>query len=53
MNKKITLTLTGLLLLAVGLFVWFGVYNIAATEKHWTLTTELLEVVRERSVQVS
>ena len=52
MNKKTIFTLTGLLLLTVGLFIWFGVYNIAATEKHWPLTTELLEVVRERSVQV-
>lgn len=34
------------------LFVWFGVYNIAATEKHWSLTTKLLEMVKERSIQV-
>lgn len=34
------------------LFVWFGVYNVAATEKHWPLTTLLLEVVKERSIQV-
>lgn len=52
MNKKTIFRLTVLLLLAVGLFVWFGVYNVAANEKHWPLTTELLEVVRERSVQV-
>ena len=52
MNKKAIFTLTGLLLLTIGLFIWFGVYNIAATEKHWPLTTELLEVVRDRSVQV-
>ena len=52
MNKKAIFTLTGLLLLTVGLFIWFGVYNIAATEKHCPLTTELLEVVRDRSVQL-
>lgn len=52
MNKKAIFTLIGFLLLAAGLFVWFGVYNVAANVKHWQLTTELLEVVRERSVLV-
>jgi mono/diheme cytochrome c family protein len=52
MKKRTLFSLTGLLLLAGGLFVWFGIYNIAATEEHWLITTELLEVVRDRSIQV-
>ncbi len=36
--------------IAAGVFIWFGVYNIAATEKHWDATTALLEVVRDRSI---
>lgn len=30
--------------------IWFGIYNIAANEKHWGATTQVLEIVRERSV---
>lgn len=52
MKIKTIFSLIGVLAVVAGLFVWFGVYNIAATEEHWPLTTELLEVVRERSVQV-
>jgi len=52
MKKRTLFSLAGLLLLAGVLFIWFGVYNIAATDRHWLLTTELLEVVRERSIQV-
>ncbi len=30
--------------------VWFGIFNIAATDKHWDITTNLLEIVRDRSI---
>ncbi len=30
--------------------VWFGIFNIAATDKHWDITTNLLELVRDRSI---
>ncbi len=33
-------------------FIWFGVYNIAANDKHWEITNELIEVFRKRSVKV-
>jgi mono/diheme cytochrome c family protein len=52
MKIRTLFSLTGFLLLAGGLFVWFGGYNVAATDEHWPITTELLEVVRERSIQV-
>lgn len=45
-------SIAGLLVLGGGLFVWLGVYNISATERHWPVTTELLEILRERSIQV-
>ncbi|SMN14049.1 Cytochrome c family protein [Bathymodiolus heckerae thiotrophic gill symbiont] len=34
------------------LLVWFGVFNISATEKHWGITTKLLTFVKERSITV-
>lgn len=48
--KFIALLSTGLL---IGfLFIWFGLFNISAKDKHWDITTELLEFVRERSIEV-
>jgi len=32
------------------IFVWFGIFNVAANDKHWDVTTEFLEVVRDRSI---
>ena len=32
------------------LFVWFGMFNVAATDKHWAITTAFLELVRDRSI---
>jgi mono/diheme cytochrome c family protein len=32
------------------LYVWSGSYNIAATEPHWTVTSALIEMLRDRSV---
>ncbi len=52
MKKSTVSGLTGVLILTGVLFVWFGVYNIAATEEHWPLTTGLLEVIKERSIQM-
>ncbi len=48
--KFITLISTALL---VGfLFIWFGLFNMSAKDKHWDITTELIEFVRERSIEV-
>ncbi|VAW90981.1 hypothetical protein MNBD_GAMMA22-3015 [hydrothermal vent metagenome] len=43
-----------LLVVLIGgpLFIWFGVYNIAATDKHWDITNELIKIVKERSIEV-
>ena len=35
---------------AAGLFIWLGIFNVAATEKHWNVTTSLLEIIRDRSI---
>lgn len=51
MTIKGAITLAALALLAAVLFIWFGVFNISATEKHWGVTTKLLDVVRERSIE--
>ncbi|VAW50008.1 hypothetical protein MNBD_GAMMA04-1319 [hydrothermal vent metagenome] len=49
-TKFITLLFTGLF---VGfLFIWFGLFNISAKDKHWDITTELLELVRDRSIEM-
>ncbi len=49
--KKTTLILLAVLL-GGALFVWSGVYNIAATDKHWAVTNELLEILKARSIEV-
>jgi len=32
------------------IFIWFGMFNVAANVKHWGITTTFLEWVRERSI---
>ena len=32
------------------LFVWFGVFNVSASDKHWAITSSFLEWVRNRSI---
>ena len=39
-----------LLLVGVFVFVWFGAFNVAATEKHSDLTLWLISLVRDRSI---
>lgn len=43
-------TLLAAIFVAGFIFVWFGVFNIAANNPHWGITTQLLEVVRDRSI---
>jgi len=47
--KKI-ITLAVIAALAGISFIWFGVFNVAANDKHWGITTEFLEIVRNRSI---
>jgi hypothetical protein len=52
---KALLTIVGIVILfAVGAaaFVWTGMFNIAATEPHWEITSELIGIVRDRSIAV-
>jgi len=50
--RTIKFSFTSLIILSIigGLFIWFGIFNVAATEKHWDATTALLEMVRDRSI---
>ena len=43
--------IVGVGLVAGALFVWSGVYNVAASSDHWAVTTWLLERVRVYSVR--
>ena len=35
---------------AGAIFIWLGIFNIAANDKHWTVTTSLLETIRDKSI---
>ena len=52
MNIKIGAGIIGFIILMGLLFIWLGLFNVSATVKHWGITTTLLELVRERSVEV-
>ncbi|MBE0703632.1 MAG: cytochrome c [Afipia sp.] len=54
MKRWIVATLIMLLALGGGvfLFVFTGAFNVAADEPHWEVTRRLLEVVRDRSIEV-
>jgi len=34
-------------------FVFSGAYNVSATEKHWDITTKIMEIARDRSVHAA
>jgi hypothetical protein len=40
------------LALAAAVFVVSGIYNIAATDPHWGITSTIIEVAKERSIEV-
>ncbi|WP_419605775.1 hypothetical protein [Thiolapillus sp.] len=42
MNLKLITGLLIVLLAAAGIFVWSGIFNVSANEKHWNITTRLL-----------
>jgi mono/diheme cytochrome c family protein len=51
---KQVIWLAGLLVLVAvgtGAFIWSGAYNIAADEPHWSSTEQVMEMVRDRSVE--
>lgn len=47
---KTILSLAVVAVIAGILFVWFGVFNVAASDKHWAVTNTFLELVRDRSI---
>jgi mono/diheme cytochrome c family protein len=49
---RIASTLLVLLLIGVLLLIWFGAFNVAATEQHSDLTLWLISFVRDRSIAV-
>lgn len=49
MKSIVVAAIAGLLLGT--LLIWLGVYNVAANDKHLSITENLLEVVRERSIE--
>jgi len=49
-SLKVILIFLGISSVAGFIIIWFGVFNIAATDKHWAITNNLLEFVRERSI---
>lgn len=50
-NIKIAISIFAIIALTGFLFIWFGLFNVAANEKHWDITTDFLEVIRERSIR--
>jgi len=46
----LALILIGMFLIGGFVFIWFGVFNVAATEQHSELTLWLISVVRDRSI---
>jgi mono/diheme cytochrome c family protein len=50
---KSLLVTAGILILCaagVAVYLWSGSYNVAATDPHWDITHQVLEMVRERSI---
>jgi len=39
------------LFLAASAFVYFGIYNVAATDPHWSWVSRIMEIVRVRSIK--
>ena len=52
MKIKTGIVIALLIALAGSLFIGLGVFNISATEKHWPITSGLIELVRERSIHM-
>ena len=47
---KTILSLAMVALVAGFMFIWFGVFNVSASDKHWAITNTFLELVRNRSI---
>ncbi|MFK5914493.1 MAG: cytochrome c [Woeseiaceae bacterium] len=47
---KTILSITVVAIIAGFMFIWFGVFNVSASDKHWAITNNFLELVRDRSI---
>ncbi|HIJ22823.1 MAG: cytochrome c [Gammaproteobacteria bacterium] len=52
MGIKTVIGMAGLGIAGGVAFILSGAFNVSATDRHWDITTSLLELVRERSVEV-
>jgi len=49
---KVFVIAVALVAVTTAVFVWFGFYNVSARVPHWEITSELIEVLRDRSIIV-
>jgi len=47
---KTLLSLVVISIISGFMFIWFGVFNVSANDKHWAITNTFLELVRNRSI---
>lgn len=47
---KSLIVLVVLIVIGVGIWIWSGTYNIGADSPHWAVTSKLINVLRERSI---
>lgn len=47
---KMIFSLAVVAVIAGFMFIWFGVFNVSASDKHWAITNTFLELVRDRSI---
>ena len=50
MNKIQKFKIPAVIIILGLIAVWFGWFNVSAKDKHWSSTTSLLELVKERSI---
>ena len=49
---KVMVRIVAITMLLGSLFIWFGFFNVSAKDKHWDITTVLLSVIKDRSVDI-
>jgi mono/diheme cytochrome c family protein len=47
---KSLIVLIVLVVIGLGIWIWSGTYNIGADSPHWAVTSKLINVLRERSI---
>ncbi|HEX8873178.1 MAG TPA: cytochrome c [Nitrosospira sp.] len=48
---KLLIIVTGIGILGIAVFIYSGVFNIAADDPHWPVTYKMLTMIRDRSVE--